>query len=426
MKFGTDGIRGLADGAMTVAALKLGNALGADGKSIFVGRDTRPSGATILNAFAAGVIRAGGRVIDLGVIPTAGVAYATARGCGDYGVVISASHNPEEYNGLKVFDGSGYKLGDKREQLISEAMDKEMQGDYTGAFIQDKVYAKSYEDSLILAGSDLGGMRILLDCANGAAYRLAPEVFRKLGASVTCVGVNPDGGINAGCGSTCADTLKDRCAGTEWDAAFTFDGDSDRLIAMDERGGIIDGDRIMYYIACRWAAKGMLTPKIAVGTVLSNTGTEMAFAQQGIRFMRSDVGDKYVMDKMSESGAPIGGEQSGHIILAPYSTTGDGILSAVIFASLLKEHGIKASEAGAYPLYPQVSESVIAEDKDAVISSEELSALKDRWTAALGGGRVLVRASGTEPKIRVMAECMDMDLAKVCVREIADMCVKLR
>ncbi|MDE6550416.1 MAG: phosphoglucosamine mutase [Clostridia bacterium] len=425
MKFGTDGIRGVADGTMTVAALKLGNALGRDGKSVFVGRDTRPSGATILSAFAAGVIRAGGRMIDLGIIPTAGVAYATAKGCGDYGVVISASHNPEEYNGLKVFDGSGYKLGDKREQLIGEAMDKDMCGDYTGVFVQDKVYAQSYIDALVSAGKDLSGMRILLDCANGAAYRMAPEVFKRLGAAVTCVGVNPDDGINCGCGSTFSHTLKERCGGAEWDIAFTFDGDSDRLIAVDETGDIIDGDRIMYYIACRWAAKGILVPKIAVGTVLSNTGTEQAFIKQGVEFLRSNVGDKYVMDMMKESGAPIGGEQSGHIILAPLSTTGDGILSAVVFASLLKEHGIKASEAGVYPLYPQISESVIVYDKDAVISSDKLRELKENWTAKLGGGRVLVRASGTEPKIRVMAECMDLELAKACVKEIADMCIKI-
>ena len=445
MNFGTDGIRGRAGSEMTAAAVKLGNALGQGGRVIYIGRDTRASGITLLSALTAGIIRAGGKAVDLGIMPTAGVAYAVAKSQdADYGVVISASHNPEEYNGLKVFDGSGYKLGDKREQAVSKAMEGELRGNYDGIACIDDKCLNEYINHLVAAGVDLGGMRVLLDCANGAAYDIAPKVFKALNAQVVTVGADKDGKINDNCGSTYAGSLKDRVKDIDWDIAFTFDGDSDRLIAVDERGGIIDGDRIIYYIAMRWAAENKLNPMRAVGTILSNTGTQKAFENSGIAFERSNVGDKYVLEKMQSTGAIIGGEQSGHIIMTPYATTGDGILSAVVFASLLKQHNdiqisklkdsqskydegliVKASKAGNYELYPQISKDVAVNNKQKVIESKQLVSAKNAWSERLAGGRVLVRASGTEPKIRIMAECLDIDIAEKCVEDIRRICETL-
>jgi len=440
--FGTDGVRGIANEELTPwMAMQLGQA-GAyvltrqkeHKPTIMVGCDTRISGDMLANALMAGACSVGANCVYVGVLPTPAVAYLTQKYKVDAGVVISASHNPVEFNGIKFFDGNGYKLPDELEDEIELLMKNNMQGVNfpTGTAVGKVKYRTDAREEYInhaiqAVPMNLEGTKIVVDCAEGAAYYTSIEALKELGASVVAIHNSPDGtNINSNCGSTHMAELQARVVYEKAQVGLAFDGDADRLLAVDENGEIVDGDQIMAIVGNYMRNQGKLKKDTIVATVMSNLGFFLMGEKEGIAIEQTKVGDRYVLERMKEIGASLGGEQSGHIILAPYSTTGDGILSAVIFASLLKEHGIKASEAGAYPLYPQVSESVIVEDKDAVISSEELSALKDRWTAALGGGRVLVRASGTEPKIRVMAECMDMDLAKVCVREIADMCVKLK
>ena len=410
--FGTDGVRALCGEELERAAYALGRTVSG---SVVLGRDTRVSGARLARIFAEGACAAGARVTDVGIMPTAGVAYLTKSRGANFGAVISASHNPPEYNGIKIFSAAGEKLSESEENRFNAALSMQFERTSVTLDVTDASLGarEDYIKGLTQAGHGLAGMKIALDCANGAAGVIAPEVFARLGADTVTVSANIGGeDINDGCGALHVETLKKRCPG-KFDLYCAFDGDADRLMALDERGEVMDGDRIMFTIAALAIQKGKKIPCVA-GTVMSNGGTERAFAKLGVKFLRAKVGDKYVKRMMDECGAPMGGEQSGHIILSEHAGTGDGILTAVVLASLLKEAGRSASEFS-YPVFPQFNASVVTEDKERA-KSAQTAALAKKWEER--GVRVLVRPSGTEPKIRVMTECESADLAKAALEEL--------
>ncbi len=416
--FGTDGLRGKVNEDLTYdVAYKIGNALSIlkQKPTVLIGSDTRVSNSYLTLAVASGAMSGGARVIDAGVVPTAGVAYITRYIKADYGVVISASHNSGEYNGIKVFNGDGYKLGDKEEERIERCFIHEKTNDFPdiGTYEQDLKLAKIYRDFLISSSkTSLKGKTIVLDCAYGAAHRIAPEVFRRLGASVVAANCTLDGlKINKNCGALYPENLVKRVFRYKADMGFAFDGDSDRLIAVDEKGHVIDGDMIIYALAKYLRNKGLLKGNTVVGTSHTNMAIEEGLKGEGIGLIRTDIGDKYVLAKLLEKGLSLGGEQSGHIILKDVATTGDGILSALAVANMVIEEGKTLSEAAFVELYPQINKNVIVNDKFRIMNSEELGKEIARYNAELSGkGRLMLRASGTEPKIRVMVESKDKDL----------------
>ena len=414
--FGTDGLRGIVNEDLTVAlASRVGNALSQLTKNakILVGRDTRVTGSYLTLGLASGATGGGADVTDAGVIPTAGVAYLTRTLGFDYGVVISASHNGGEYNGIKIFDRNGYKMGEKEEERVERCFIHDKTNAYQdiGQYSQDLNLIKKYEKFLISNGFDMTGMKIVLDGSNGAAHRVAPAVFRALGASVVASSCSGDGRkINENCGSLYPEKLAARVNRYKADVGFAFDGDADRLIAVDENGSVIDGDMVIYLIARYLKGKGALRSNAVVGTSHTNLAIEEALRGMGIDFIRTDIGDKYVLAKLVEKNLSLGGEQSGHVILKDVSTTGDGILTALIVARILKESGVKCSELFDVKLYPQVNRNVIVRDKLKIINNEEFaSAVAREQTALVGRGRLMVRASGTEPKIRIMVESPDKE-----------------
>ena len=425
--FGTDGLRGIVNEDLSFEiAYKVGNALSATKSSptVLIGRDTRLSGEYLTLAVAGGVMSGGGSVIDLGVIPTSGVAYLTRELSADYGVVISASHNSAEYNGIKVFDSSGYKLGDREEERLERCFIRSRINPFPeiGRFrTEDNLY-KKYESFLL--GSvkhSLEGLSVVLDCANGAACRIAPAVFRRLGASVVAACASDDGmRINDGCGALYPENLIRRMARYKADVGFAFDGDADRLIAVTREGRVIDGDLTVYMLAKHLRADGRLRSDTAVGTSHTNMAIERALADEGIAFLRTDIGDKYVLAKMLERGLSLGGEQSGHIILGDLHTTGDGILTALFLSDMLISSGATLSELADVRLYPQINLNLTVGDKLKIMNSERLSREVARASSELGdAGRVMVRASGTEPKIRIMVESEDEEKNRAYAEAIA-------
>lgn len=425
--FGTDGLRGIVNGDLSFdIAYKVGNALSTvkHSPTVLIGRDTRISGEYLTLGVAGGIMSGGGSVIDLGVIPTAGVAYLTRELHADYGVVISASHNSAEYNGIKVFDSSGYKLGDKEEERLERCFIHSKINDFpdVGRFrVEDNLY-KRYEDFLVGAAHNrFDGLSVVLDCANGAACRIAPAVFRKLGASVVASCASDDGmRINEGCGALYPETLVRRMARYKADIGFAFDGDADRLMVVSRDGRIIDGDTVVYMLACHLKEEGRLRENTVVGTSHTNMAIERALADRGIGFIRTDIGDKYVLAKLLEKNLSLGGEQSGHIILKDLHSTGDGILSAIFLADMLVSSGKDVTELADVKLYPQANVNVVVEDKLKIMNSQLLSGEVARLSELLRGtGRVMVRASGTEPKIRIMVESEDEEKNRTLATDLA-------
>ena len=425
--FGTDGIRGKVNEELTQdVAYKIGNALSIlkNNPTIVIGADTRISNTYLALSVASGAMSGGARVIDIGVCPTAGIAYITKEIKADYGVVISASHNSGEYNGIKVFDSNGYKLGEKEER-IERCFIRSKVNEYPhiGRYEQDFNLVKVYRDYLIGASKNsLKGKTIVLDGAYGAAHKIAPEVFRKLGANVIAANCTNNGAkINEGCGALYPENLIKRVFRYKADVGFAFDGDSDRLMAVDEKGNVINGDEIIYGLAKYLKAKGELRSNIVVGTSHTNMAIEDGLKEEGIDMIRTDIGDKYVLAKLVEKNLSLGGEQSGHIILKDLATTGDGILSAIVVANMLVEQNKTMSEAFGVDLYPQSNKNVIVEDKFRVMNSEELSKEVVKYNAELAGkGRLMIRASGTEPKIRVMVESKDHELNESIAKAIVN------
>lgn len=421
--FGTDGIRGVANGELTPdVAFKCGNALARAGaKKIIVGRDTRQSGDMLTLALAAGATSGGCDVDDVGVLPTPGIAFLTEALDARFGVVISASHNPPEFNGIKIFSDLGIKLSDTEEGVIESYMSTSTlaESGNIGRYCQRRateIYRAFLADSV--KGS-LSGLKFVLDCSNGATSKTAPKVFSALGAEIIPLSCRTDGkSINQNCGSLHPENAAQKVLDCHADAGFCFDGDGDRLIAVDEKGRIVDGDEILYALAVLFKGRKLLKNDVAVGTSHTNMGVEKALAKEGISLLRADIGDKYVNALMSQKGASLGGEQSGHIIIRHLLSTGDGVLTALQLAAELKNK--KMSELCSASLYPQTNIDIVVKDKMLVINHTDLwnrvAKLSDGFD-----GRILVRASGTEPKIRIMTECSDAEKGRKAASELAEL-----
>jgi phosphoglucosamine mutase len=428
--FGTDGVRGIANAElMPELAFKLGEAaghfLGERGRGrIVVGRDTRRSGEMLEAALVAGICSGGADALACGILPTPAVALLTRELDADGGVVISASHNPAEYNGIKFFNRDGFKLPDAVEDEIEDFVTSERDFERpTGADVgrverPGDAVERYIAHAVSTVPGDLAGMRIAIDCGHGAAGVSTPEAFERLGAVVTAVNCDWDGmDINRDSGSTHLGPVLDVVRGGGFDMGFAHDGDADRLIAVDEAGEQIDGDVIMAICAKHLKDLGQLRHDIVVATVMSNLGFDVAMRELGISVIKTRVGDRYVLDQMLSSDASLGGEQSGHVIFLDHNTTGDGLVTALQLASIVRASGRPLSQlAKVMRRYPQVLVNVAVQDRTRLGTSE---VVMDAITAAeheLGDdGRVLVRASGTEPLVRVMAEAADEDTARAVV-----------
>ncbi len=427
--FGTDGIRGKVNESLTFdVAYKIGNALSIlkENPTIIIGSDTRVSNSYLTLAVASGAMSGGAKVIDIGVVPTAGIAYITKTLKADYGVVISASHNSWEYNGIKVFNGDGYKLGDKEEERIERCFIREKTNNFEqlGVYEQNFNLLKLYKKFLInQCECSLKGKVVVLDGAYGAAHKIAPEVFRKRGAKVIASNCSLEGKkINQNCGALYPENLVKRVFRYKADMGFAFDGDSDRIIAVDEKGNVIDGDMIICVLAKYYKKMGYLKGDAVVGTSHTNMAIEEELKNNGINLIRTDIGDKYVLAKLIEKDLSLGGEQSGHIILNDIATTGDGILTAIIIAKMLINEKALMSELFSIKLYPQSNKNVIVEDKFRIMNNENLAKEVSKFNNELSGfGRVMIRASGTEPKIRVMVESKDDELNKKISNKLVEL-----
>ncbi|WP_111558638.1 phosphoglucosamine mutase [Paracoccus sediminilitoris] len=423
--FGTDGVRGRANTYPMTAemALRLGAAAGRyfrrDGRNrhrVVIGKDTRLSGYMLENALTAGLTSTGMNVLLLGPVPTPAVGFLTRSMRADLGIMISASHNPAEDNGIKFFGPDGFKLSDEAEAEIEAIVGGEIEpaqpcnigrakriDDGRGRYME---YAKT----TLPSGLRLDGLKVVLDCAHGAAYRAAPDVLWELGADVIPLGVKPDGfNINDGVGSThpeaCAAAVRDHGA----HLGISLDGDADRVVIVDQNGKVADGDQIMALLAARWAAQGRLAGGALVATVMSNLGLEHFLQARNLRLERTQVGDRYVVERMREGGFNLGGEQSGHIVMTDYATTGDGLVAAMQVLAAMAETGQPASElVSQFQPVPQLLKNVrYAQGADPLSQDAVRKVIADAEARLAGSGRVLIRKSGTEPLIRVMAEAED-------------------
>ncbi len=420
--FGTDGIRGTAntDPMTAEIALKLGQAAGllftrgAHRHRVVIGKDTRLSGYLIEPALVAGFVGAGMDVRLVGPLPTPAIAMLTRSLRADLGVMISASHNPFEDNGIKLFGPDGYKLSDATEAEIEAMMASDLSGRLAapvrlGRATRMEDAAGRYIESAKASfprGLRLDGLKIVVDCAHGAAYRVAPTVLWELGAEVISIGVAPDGvNINNGCGSTVPATMCGEVRRHGADLGLALDGDADRLIVSDEKGAIVDGDKLLGLIAKSWSESGRLQGGGVVATVMSNLGLERFLSGRGLTLERTKVGDRYVVEKMRADGFNLGGEQSGHIVLSDYGTTGDGLVAALQLLAVLVEQGRPASTVTrVFQTLPQRLKSVRFTGASPLLAPSVKAAIAEAEALLAGTGRLLIRASGTEPVIRVMAE----------------------
>jgi len=427
--FGTDGVRGVANSELTPElAFNLGKA-GAFVLSknqqrpiVLIAKDTRISGDMLEEAISAGILAMGGNVIKAGVLPTPAVAYLVKYYQADAGVVISASHNPFEYNGIKFFNGDGFKLGDDIEDEIEDIIlrnidvNSHITGDKLGRCLEAEedaldLYANFLKSTI---DTDLNGMKLAIDCANGASYKVAEKVFRDLGAEVITIHNEPNGlNINENCGSTHPETLQELVVSNNAYLGLAFDGDADRLIAIDEKGRIVDGDKMIYICAKMLKSLNQLPENMVTATVMSNLGFHRAVEGIGCRVIATQVGDRYVLESMQKTGCVIGGEQSGHIIFLNHTTTGDGILSALQLIKAIKLLGKTPSElSDEMVIYPQVlvNAQIKNENKKKYMQDSEINGeINNVEDTMAGEGRVLIRPSGTEPLVRVMIEGKDIN-----------------
>lgn len=428
--FGTDGIRGVANRDLTPElVLQVGRALVATlgGEGVYlIGRDTRLSGEMLEGALIAGICAAGGDVDRAGILPTPAVALLTRRLARPCGIVLSASHNPIEDNGIKLFGPDGFKFPDEVEERIEAAVRSERDRPVGTGIGQARDLAEAedlYVDSLLGLGlRPAPGLRVVVDCAYGAAYHVAPRLWQALGTTVIPLHAEADGGrINVGCGSTHPQVLQEAVRATGADVGFAHDGDADRVIAVDERGDIIDGDLVLAICARYLADAGRLGAGTVVATVMSNGGLERALAERSIRLERTQVGDRYVLERMREVGATLGGEQSGHVIFLDAATTGDGLVTALHLVHIMAESGRSLSALGAgFERLPQVLRNIPVRDRSAWEADDEVRAAIGAAEAALRGrGRILVRASGTEPLVRVMVEAPHLSEAETVAASVA-------
>ncbi len=437
--FGTDGVRGRANSTLTAdIALRVGMAAGLvfrnGGHRVVIGKDTRLSGYMIENALVAGFTSVGMEVLLLGPMPTPAVGLLTRSMRADLGVMISASHNPFDDNGIKLFGPDGFKLSDEVEREIEALIDQDLarrlaKPDEIGrARRLEGVHARyiEYAKGTLPRDQKFEGLRVVVDCANGAAYKVAPEALWELGAEVVAIGVDPDGmNINREVGSTSPAALAAKVREVRADIGIALDGDADRVILVDEKGQVVDGDQMMAVVAEAFKAEGRLNHNTVVATVMSNFGLERHLGEQGIRLARTAVGDRYVLEHMRAEGYNVGGEQSGHIILSDFSTTGDGLVAALQVLAVVARQGKPVSEVcHRFEPLPQVLKNVRydavmpleAEDVKATIAAAE-QRLADH-------GRLLIRRSGTEPVIRVMGEGDDRDLVEGVVDQVIEALAK--
>ena len=433
--FGTDGIRGAVNSKNINGDMffKFGLASGTYFKSqkknkqiVIIAKDTRLSGYTLEPALVSGLTSAGMHVYTLGPLPTNGLAMLTKLMKANMGIMITASHNPHYDNGLKIFGPDGMKLSDKIEKKIENLIDKKIIKNFSspeklgrvkrlesGTKDYLKILKKNFSKEF-----NLRGLRIVIDCANGAGYKAGPELLKSLGAKVIAIGVNPNGmNINFKCGSTYPNKIRFAVKKYKAHLGISLDGDADRIIMSDELGNIIDGDQIIAALATRWKNKKMLKGGV-VGTLMSNYGLESFFKSEKIKFIRANVGDRYVKEKMQKNNFNLGGEQSGHIILGKFATTGDGLLVALeILFSLRKKK--KASKLlNVFKPLPQTLENIVVKDKNVINKTTTKDAIKKANKLMGSKGRILVRKSGTEPKIRIMAESYDKSLIFKCIKII--------
>lgn len=437
--FGTDGVRGIANSFLTCElAIKIGRAAGSvlsDGsrrRPLFcVGSDTRISSDMLSNSIAAGLCSVGADVIILGVVPTPAVAYLVGKYKADAGVMISASHNPAEYNGIKIFGGDGYKIPDAlEEQIESIVLDGDTNQNLSGTDIGKVTYAsnavKDYIDHLkSTVMNSLEGLHIAVDCANGSASVSAEQLFEELGANADILHNKPNGiNINAGCGSTHIERLREYVLDGKLDAGIAYDGDADRCICVDEKGNIVDGDFIMAICAKDMKERGKLSKNAVVGTVMTNMGFGRFCEENGISFAATKVGDRYVLEEMLQESYNFGGEQSGHVIFGDYASTGDGQLTSIQLLSLVKRSGKTLSElASVMKRYPQaiINVAVSKEGKLAFYTDPQIKAAIDSAKKQFGStGRIVVRPSGTEPLIRVMTEGEDRALTENIAKSVSE------
>ena len=439
--FGTDGVRGIANEELTpLLAMQLGQA-GAyvltkekeHKPTIMVGCDTRISGDMLANALMAGACSVGANCVYVGVIPTPAVAYLTQKYRVDAGVVISASHNPVEFNGIKFFDGNGYKLPDALEDEIEQLIHENMTGIKfpIGPGVGKVKYRTDAREEYInhsikAVPANLDGLKIVVDCAEGASYYTSVEALKELGGNVVAIHNSPDGtNINANCGSTHMEELQARVVFEKADVGLAFDGDADRLLAVDENGKVVDGDQIMAIVGNYMKSRGLLKKDTIVATIMSNLGFFLMGEKNGLTIEQTKVGDRYVLERMKEIGASLGGEQSGHIIFLDENTTGDGLLSALHLLQVMVETGKKLSElAEVMEVLPQalVNAKVANHKKEKYLEYPEVAdAIRELEKRFAGEGRVLIRPSGTEPLVRVMIEGKDRQVIQQEAEKLANL-----
>ena len=441
--FGTDGIRGRANQwpitpevAMKVAmAVGLSFRKGDHRHRVVIGKDTRLSGYMIETAMVAGFTAVGVDVFMAGPIPTPGVAMLTRSLRCDFGVMISASHNPYHDNGIKIFGPDGYKLSDEIEAEIEGLLDEDLAGRLAASpdlgrakridGVQDRYI--EFAKRTLPRNLSLSGLRVVIDCGNGAAYRVAPDALWELGAEVVKIGTEPDGrNINDGCGSTAPALLQRKVHEVRADIGIALDGDADRVIIVDEKGQIVDGDQLMAVVADSFADDGLLTNNGIVATVMSNLGLERHLAARGLDLVRTQVGDRYVVEEMRAKGYNVGGEQSGHIVLSDYSTTGDGLIAALQILAVVQKQDLPVSEiCHRFEPVPQILRNVRFKSGRPLEDAGVQAVIRGAEQRLSGSGRLVIRPSGTEPLIRVMGEADDADLLGSVVEEIVDALVRV-
>lgn len=435
--FGTDGVRGrvgvypLTVDFVVRLASAAARVLAPRGGTVLVGKDTRLSGYMFESALEAGFVAAGVNVMLAGPLPTPGIAYLTRELNCDFGVVISASHNPYDDNGIKFFDANGGKLSDEIELRIEAGIDDHpvtLESDKLGTVVRVDESRTKYQEfcaSTLPSGTNLQGLSIVVDCANGAGYKVGPLVLADLGADVTPIAVSPNGrNINLECGATAPALLQRTVLERKADVGVAFDGDGDRLLMVDHQGRAVDGDQILYIIAKFRHERGDLTGPV-VGTVMSNLGLEQALAGEGIEFLRAKVGDRYVLELLREKSGILGGETSGHILCLDKATTGDALVAALMVLGIMKATGQNlATLVAPMPKYPQILKNVrVGRDLDLAHSAPIQNAIEKAEQRLAGAGRVVLRASGTEPVIRVMVEGEDETLVRSLTDELAQFIV---
>lgn len=429
--FSTDGIRDVVGKKLdSKLAYDCGNALSNVNKKIkiVIGRDTRISGSYLTQSLALGIIAGGGDVIDVGICTTPCVAYLTKQQKADYGVVISASHNAPNYNGIKIFNSKGYKISEQDEELLESnfPFKKLVESLSMGKYEYKTKLLKKYQDFLVSFAKKCN-LKIVLDCGYGASFALAPLIFKKISPNIITINCKNKGElINVDCGAVNVKQLASCVLSNKADIGFAFDGDADRLIVVDEKGNEVDGDILLYIFATYFKKKNMLKNNVVVGTVYTNIAVENALKNKNIRLYRALVGDKYVSESMQNLNSSLGGEKSGHIIFGNYSTTGDGILSAILLLNILSETNSKVSNLNNVHMCPQIIKNVYVENKDYIMQSKILSKMICDFQNVLGNSsRICVRASGTEPKIRIMIESKKSRMAKKMVDDLESCILKI-